>query len=431
MENKFELKKLVKLYHPFEGRIFWKDTTPNPEGENTRVLPKKITILFQCFTDNDIILEKTIGKFYDFEKSKKLFFTIKDYNEHLEDLVKTMNLHNYNTFTFTPKGHDVAYMQMNPSLLYFDDLPSQETTHPYFDDLTNQGVSKHSYRIKPMYPPIQIGRFKDLDYYEKKKIMKNWKGVNKLKKGSFAPLILNPASVLVEYSPFFDDENKRLVGIKKLIKKYMGEYKRDLMDVLGFIDFLISERERKQSKLDRLVDFLYLNKKEFVNIKMVKNIYGYYLAERNNITRNGFYVVRFGGDLEEYFHWVKNHEPSEYWVVRSFSNIIDVPHGKNVYYYIGGDYENLARSRTPTLGNGPERGTKITEKQYLELKGVRGHGLEIMKISFLKKRHYYADRILTHSGFVEFESLRGTIRARGIKSIYLIKGWGGVKKKKS
>jgi len=442
---------------PYIKKTFW-DTYPEIKNPNEifkdgeviklkggnkkliiKILPKIHLYISNRFTS--LTIETVIGGFVDFEVNKKIFFTLKDFENLIEGKKKVFNQFNYHKYTFQPQINEAEYFRLFPMIV----IANQARDLNYSDS------------------PIKVSTFQDMPMFKQNQIIKNWDSrVNMLgptknnNKKIASPLFLNPTYIIVEFSPFIDNENAHLTKLGKFFNLHAKNWninRNAMIDITFYIKYLIDQPIRKRSKLDFLVDYIRKLQKNIFHLSLIRKIYKYTVVTRKETPQNGIYIVRKNGQLSNMVYYL-NFDSIEFWNLEGGENIKDNVEGyfdlhemfplnktidsitsrhtrptKNLYYFtskrdknfkLKDQYLVLRKTKSyftfENIGYIPRGIQKLKKVDMKKIKRYR----VIKKIYFLKKRYYHSDYISLNID-IPGRHLIGSVRPKGEKIIYIIK----------
>lgn len=434
---------------PYKMKEFWKSY---PVLENPLDIFKENKVLRIKNLENDLFLikiEPKIGntissgtkhqqtiydisqKFFDYNSNKKIFFTMKSYDEVMKDKVKAYNEHYFKLYSFQPEFYNVDSIRFFPLMQFLDESKILGSS-------SNLGDTVRSLIVQ--HPPIRIDKFQNLPLYEQKKIVKNWTKkkldpLNEYKTGFASPMFLNPKYVLMEFSKFYPDENEHLKKIKVYFErstKQISTRKEELFDIMEYIDHLTDSKERSaRSKLDSLVNYIKFFKRKFYKLKLIKFILGYRIVTKDEFTQDGLYILREDGVVKQmiyhsnfrkvYFFVLNNNSQTHYIDVRKIFDLI-----VNFYVYSNENHFHVKLDGNYIVFNneGWQVQKNIDSSSMVEMKMIdpkdKKEFVIAEKLFFVKKRYYYSDKIpynILYTG----NKIVGTVRCGGICILYILR----------
>lgn len=443
----------IKGYNQIEGFDFWHkyaiitkipklkknfwDTYPKipdpneflKEGKLIKIKNKKYIIrlmIIDFYISNNTNIppvEKVVKVHVDFKINKRIFFTLKGYHDFLKEKVQALNSYNYHKYTFQPQENEITDLRFFPSVV----IPGHASI-----------LSDRTDALKITNPPIEIHNYEDKPLFEKDKIVKNFTGLSRLEptneyvKKLAVPLFLNPTYILLEYSPYFKNENDQLIKLKKYFKLLDNKsnlYRNDIIDIINEIDYLICQHERKRSKLDILVDYIEKYKESLYKFETIRKIYGYLVVTRKVKADNGLYIVRKNGQLSNIIYFLK-FDSIEFW---SFSNgknaYFEIKNKKNLYYFTSKSKINIKVKSTFLQIKKNSNSYDFYQHNTKPINSIKLKKIDITKVKtykliekfyFIRKRFYHSDKIRFYIDN-SIHSLSGTVRPKGEKIIYIIK----------
>ena len=371
--------------------------------------------------------------------NKKIFFTLRGYNEFLKEKMEALNFSNFSIYNLQPQYDlsDIQHFKLWPSLRLDNNnksLHKSSILANKSDFLLSTLPLSRPIRINNLEPKaIRKSDFENLPNYRKKDYFKLFgkKSNEPINEGRRIPTFINATYITVEFSPFIDNENNYLNDLIKFFKEYEHDsniYRNDIIDIKHFIQHLINyEILKKRSKIDILVEYIRTHKKHILTLKIIRRLYNYVILTEGHKVDNGLYVIRKNNILSNFIYCLKFDDPTEYWKVSesngsyiSSKNLIKNYNEKNYYYIENGKNFKLL----PYL---IIKDFKLTTQksipQFLNLRIFkRVEKVEkIFKVIYIiKKRYYYSDEVMVDINF-QTRTLIGTVRPRGIKIIYFVK----------
>lgn len=365
--------------------------------------------------------------------NKKVFFTLKDYNDYLKDKIESLALHQFYKYNLQPQIDlsDIQHLRPWPSLL----LENRDKTLHRGAILANK--PRTLIETVPLSRPIRISNYEALPGYKKRRIHKlmGKRTIEPLRGvggGGIVPSFINPTYITVEFSPFITNEQKYLEGLVKYFDdqaKDWNLYRDDVEDIKNFAFHLMSDSsKKKRSKLDILVHYIKTHKKRLFTLNLLRQIYKYDVVTKFQSVNNGLYIIRKNNKLL-YFIYCLKFDIVEYWILQDTRDgYIDCKelinnYDKNVYYFTISpqnnrllEYlivENCKELRTQSQ-KPPTHIKKI--KKYKNFKNNKG----VLKvIYFIRKIYYYSDEVMVDINF-QTRTLEGTMRPKGLKKIYIL-----------
>lgn len=374
-------------------------------------------------------VDEMVRQLIDIDVNVNIFFTLKTYEDFIRDKVNAFNMYHYNKFTFQPQQSDIGHFRLFPSILLAD--ISKNLAHASI-------LADRTDAMEIRNPPIRVSTYKNLPEFGKKRVVKNWVGLpsleptNEYNKKIAKPMFLNPTYISVEYSPYFVDENTQLKKLKEFFSGFANKYhlyKQDMKFIVEYIEHLIHEPERKRSKLDYLVNAVYHYTDRLFHPKIIRRIYGYYVLSRDLKVGNGLYIVRKNGECTNFIYNMV-FESTEFWECEtSNEGYFDIKKMfqydlKNLYYYTSESDQNI-RTKSPFLLLKMnqlihlDHKPKVPPLKKVDIKDLGDYKL-LKKIYFIKKRYYHSEYLLMNIR-TRSQRLKGTVRPKGEKVIYIVK----------
>lgn len=453
----------VRDFKPIEGKKFWRkyslvgdflgikktlwDTYPEivekvTKKEKVVKLDDKKYILkivpkIDYYLSNNkttYTVENMVKEFISLDTlNKKVYFTLKDYNDYIKEKVEALSLYQFKRFNLQPHQDlsDIQHLRIWPSLL----LEDRDKALHRGAILANKPRSL--IETLPLSRPIRITNFDRLPHYKKRKLLKlaGKRTTEPLKEGRFIPNFINPTYITIEYSPFIINEESYLNDLINFFEEYSKDwnmYRNDVTDIKNFAFHLITDMkiEKKRSRLDLLVYYIKSHKPKLFSLNLVRKIYNYNIITKSYSVNDGLYIIRKNNKLLHFIYSLK-FDIIEYWVLPQGQNkgyidskkLINGYDKKNIYYftinpqnsrlkrYLVVEFcKDLVSTNTRPIGN----------EQLERYKGGDNKRKVIKVFYVIKKVYYYSDEVMVDINF-QTRTLQGTMRPKGLKKIYILK----------